>query len=391
MVMQRSLDLAARLAERSVLLLGPRMTGKSTLLRTQFPDALTIDLLDPRSLRELSAAPESLEDRVKAFIHERKSRMPVVVVDEVQKIPTLLDVTHRLIEMFPKARFVLTGSSARKLRRSSVNLLGGRARRAELFPITTHESGDYPYRKLLEWGGLPAVLTSNNPKDLLRDYVGLYLKEEVMAEGLTRSLEAFSRFLEAAALANGEQLSFSGVANDAGVPARTVRDHFQVLEDTLVGALLPAYRATTTRKAMAHAKFFFFDIGVANALTERWQPKLGTSEYGRALEHLVFCELRAAISYLRSEAKLSYWRSLSQMEVDFVLTQQRQPFLAIEVKASRNPSKKDLRGLIAFADDEPKVRRILVCEASARSETAEGIEIWPAREFFPALWAGQFI
>lgn len=391
-VYPRTLSLADALKRKSVLFLGPRMTGKSTLLRESLPGALTVDLLEPRTFRELSAQPERLEERVRAFVSTTRSPgIPTVVVDEVQKIPELLDLVHRLIEIFPKVRFVLTGSSARRLRRHHVNLLGGRLRPTRLFPLTTHELPGHDYRKLLRWGGLPSVLTSQAPAEELRDYVGTYLREEIQAEGLTRSLGAFSRFLETAAQCNGEQVIFSNVANDCQLPARTVRDHFQVLDDTLVGTLLPAFQGTAVRKAMASAKFFFFDVGVANALVQRWDARAGTPEYGKCLEHLVFCELTAALSYGRSERQLHYWRSLSKFEVDFVIAHGEKAEVAIEVKSSRNVTAKDLRGLTAFAEDVPKARRILVSEESARRTTAEGIEIWPAGEFFRALWADEIL
>lgn len=386
----RLLDIARLASTKSVLLLGPRMTGKSTLLQHQFPDALRFDLLDPRELLSLSAHPERLGERVAAA---RRKGTRVFVVDEVQKLPILLDEVHRLIELDKSLRFVLTGSSARKLRRAPVNLLAGRARRVELMPIVTAElhGGPREYGRLLRHGGLPSVLTSSEPIEDLQDYVGTYLKEEILAEGLSRNLPAFARFLETAALSNGEQIIFSQIASDAALPARTVRDHFQLLEDTLLGTLLPAYRKTRTRKAVAASKFYFFDLGVPQALLSRGPAAEGTAEYGRALEHLVFSELRAALSYKRTNGKLSYWRSISQFEVDFIVEIPGRPLLAIEVKASTNVTDRDLKGLRAFAQDQPRALRYVVCRERAPRDTGDGIHIRPVESFFEALWTGSSI
>jgi uncharacterized protein len=387
---QRWLDVAALAADKSVLLLGPRMTGKSTLLGQQLPNALRVDLLDPRELLALSAHPERLAERVSAA---RRQGTRMIVVDEVQKLPMLLDEVHRLIELDKSLRFVLTGSSARKLRRTPANLLAGRARRAELMPIVTAElgGGARAYERLLQHGGLPSVLTSSEPAEELKDYVGTYLKEEILAEGLSRNLPAFVRFLETAALSNGEQIIYSQIASDAGIPARTVRDHFQLLEDTLLGLLLPSYRRTRTRKAVAAPRFFFFDLGVPQALLSRGPAAAGTAESGRALEHLVFSELRAALSYKRIDGKLSYWRSISQFEVDFILEIAGGPLLAIEVKAAASVSLRDLKGLRAFADDHPKSLRYVVCRERDPRDTDDGIRIRPVERFLDALWSGAGI
>jgi len=392
---QRVLDLAALVRRKSALLIGPRMTGKSTLLRAIFPDAIYLDLLHSGTLRLLAARPERLEDMVRAAPAGRDATEPrVVVIDEVQRVPALLDEAHRLIEANAHLRFVLTGSSARKLRRAGTNLLAGRATRVALHPLVSperHSDPDVPIpsHRALQWGGLPSVLRSTDPKADLIDYVGLYLQEEVRAEGLTRSFDAFSRFLEVAAATHGEQVRFSAVASDAEVPARTVREYYGVLEDTLVGHLLPPFRATATRKAMATARFYFFDPGVAHALLGRFDLREGTSEYGRAFEHRVFCELRAAIDYRRADARLAWWRSLSQMEVDFVVERRGQALLAIEVKASTSPSARDFRGLRAFAEDCPEARRIVVCRQPFPSRTDDAIDVWPLEHFERELWSGR--
>jgi predicted AAA+ superfamily ATPase len=393
----RTLDITPTLEAKSAFLFGPRQTGKSTLLANRLPEALFISLLRADDFRQLSAAPERLREWIGGHRFPKK-KPKLVVVDEIQKLPSLLDEVHSLIESDKSLRFVLTGSSARKLRRSGTNLLGGRARRLALHPITSQEfTSDAGKRDaldtLLQWGGLPSVLGSKSPKEDLEDYIGGYLKEEIQAEAIVRSIESFSRFLNTAALSNTEQVIFSAVGSDAEVPARTVREFFGILEDTLVGTLLPAYRGTSSRKAMAAAKFYLFDVGVANALQGRFALRAGTPEYGKALEHLIWRELTSALSYLSLDSTLYYWRSLSQFEVDFVLEHrgERSPFLAIEVKGKRVISAKDCKGLVALAEDFPKIRKVVVSLEPRRRKTESGVEILPVREFLDELWAGEWL
>ena len=383
---RRLLDLPALSAARSCFLLGPRQTGKSTLLRASFPDALYFDLLDAQVFRSLAAAPHRLAEGIRA----RKGRTTVVIIDEIQKLPELLDEVHRLMEVDRSLRFILTGNSARKLRTRGRNLLGGRAHLVRMHPIVYPElRGASPTRTwadLLKWGGLPPVLTSESPKEDLHAYVGLYLQEEIRAEGLTRSIPNFSRFLETAAAMNGEIVNYTKVGNDAQLSPRTVRDYFQILQDTLVGDLLPPFQQTRTRKAVATEKFFFFDVGVTHALLERWSVSPRTAEYGRALEHLVQRELRASLDYFRGDRRLLFWRSRSQMEVDFILTEGQKPVVAIEVKASRSVSPRDLSGLRAFGEDWPQVRRIVVSLEPHPRTTESRIEILPIDQFLEQLW-----
>ena len=384
---QRFLDLPALVAERSVFLLGPRQTGKSTLLRASFPDALFLDLLDAQTFRSLAVAPNLIGERARAL----KGRHRVVIVDEIQKLPELLDEIHRLMELDRSLRFILTGSSARKLRTRGRNLLGGRAGLVRMHPIAYPELGTagprHSWADMLRWGGLPSVLDSKTSKDDLQAYVGLYLQEEIRAEGLARSVPNFSRFLETAAAMNGEILNYTKLGNDAQLSPRTVRDYFQILQDTLVGDLLPPFQRTRTRKAVATEKFYFFDVGVTNALVERWTVSPRTPEYGRALEHLVGREIRASIDYLRNDRHLFFWRSLSRLEVDFVLAEGQKPVAAIEVKASRSVSPQDLKGLRAFAEDWPRVRKVVVSLEPHPRTTEDGVEILPVEEFLARLWS----
>jgi len=390
-VYTRFLKLNEILERKSILLLGPRQTGKTTLIKSQFSDATQINLLEGEFFSLLSAHPEKLRGIVQA------SRSKKIVIDEIQKIPSLLDEVHSLIEKDKALRFLLTGSSARKLRKQGVNLLGGRARRLDIFPITYREflsqqGNRDPVSTLLQWGGVPAILDSTEPIDDLKDYVGTYLKEEIQAEALVRSLQNFSRFLTVAATANAEQLIYSNVASDVGLPASTVQEYFQILQDTLVGELLLAYRATRKRKAMGSPKFYFFDLGVANALLGRFSLIQGSPEYGKAFEHLIWRELRSFIGYQRSLVELTYWRSLSKLEVDFVISEpgKKVPHCAIEVKAKKEVSSKDFKGLKAFAEEYPLVRKIIVSLEPIRRNTDSSIEVWPAEDFLKSLWNHEF-
>jgi uncharacterized protein len=387
-VFQRSVDLRAALTARSVFLLGPRQTGKSTLLRATFPSALYFDLLDSLTFRSLAANPGLLEERIRAA----PRHSDLVVIDEIQKLPELLDEVHRLIERRKTLRFVLTGSSARKLRARGTNLLGGRAGVLRMHPIVFAEIGTgaapQPWTDLLRWGGLPSVLTSGSPREALEAYVGLYLQEEIRAEGLARSIPNFSRFLETAAAMNGEIVNYTKLGNDAQIPPRTVRDYFQILVDTLVGDLLPPFRKSKSRKAVATEKFYFFDVGVVHALLDRWSVSARSPEYGRVLEHRVERELRASIDYLRHRRQLFFWRSVSKLEVDFILVEGATPRVAIEVKGSRAVGPTDLKGLRAFAEDWPRIRKIVVASEPHPRTTEDGIEIMPVEHFFEQLWQG---
>ena len=377
---QRVLDLRTLVRHRSVLLFGPRQTGKSTLVRRTFPEAAFYDLLEADTFRQLSTHPE----------HLRQTLNParrIVVIDEIQKCPPLLDEVHLLIERNRALRFVLTGSSARKIRRGGANLLAGRARMARLHPLASPEIPDGRLLDRLDRGGLPAFFDAADARDDLRAYVGAYLKEEVQAEGLTRSIGGFGRFLDVAGLTNGEQINFTAVASDAGLAPSTVREHYRILEDTLVGEQLPAFRKTRTRKAVATAKFYFFDVGVANTLRRVGPVAPGSDAWGRALEHLVFLELRSWLDYRGRDDPLAYWRSRSRLEVDFVVGDA----IAIEVKAKPRVAVRDYRGLLALAEEIPLRRKLVVCREPRRRRDDHGVEIVPAPEFLRELWEDRIV
>lgn len=376
----RNFDIRETVRHRSVFLLGPRQTGKSTLVRTAFPDAAVYDLLEADTFRDLSARPESLRQTL-------SPRQSVVIVDEIQKLPALLDEIQLLIDRNKALRVVLTGSSARKLKRGGANLLGGRAWICRLHPLVSAELPEPRVLDRLNRGSLPAIIDSPRALDDLKAYVGTYLQEEIRAEGLARSIENFSRFLEVAGLTSGEPVNFTAVAGDAGVPPRTIREHYQVLEDTLVGYQLPAFQRTVKRKPVATAKFYLFDVGVANVLKRVPAIQEGSEAYGRALEHLVFLELRAYLDYRRIDHPLTYWRSRSQLEVDFVVGDG----VGVEVKASGRVTPRDYKGLTALAEEVPLSRRIVVCGERLRRTADDGTEMMRPEQFFEALWAGAIV
>jgi predicted AAA+ superfamily ATPase len=365
------------LTHRSLFLFGARQTGKSTLVHDRFTDAAFFDLLAADTFRELSARPEYMRQTVPPGTR-------LVVIDEVQKLPGLLDEVHLMIERDKGLRFVLTGSSARKLKRGGANLLAGRAWVTHLHPLVFAEVGSGRLLERLNHGSLPAVLDSALPREDLKAYVGTYLREEIRAEGLTRSIENFSRFLTVAATCNGEQLNYTAVGSDAGVPPRTVREWFQVLEDTLIGYQLPAYRKTVKRKPVATSKFYFFDVGVANTLLKRSEIVPGSETFGKALEHLVFLEIRAKLDYGRADAPFTYWRSLSGTEVDFLIGDR----VAIEVKAKDRVTRRDQSGLRALDEELRLDRKLIVCNEPRRRRD-ETIEIVPIEEFLADLWEGR--
>jgi uncharacterized protein len=376
----RVLQLDPFIAHKSLFLLGPRQSGKSTLLRQRYPTALYVDLLASDTFRELSRYPESLGERARA------SPSRLIIVDEVQKLPGLLDEVQRLIDGDRGLRFVLTGSSSRKLMRGHANLLGGRALFFRLHPLVSAELdfGRLPDR--LRLGSLPAVLDSPIAWEELKAYVGTYLREEIQAEGATRSIENFSRFLDFAAQFSGEQMNFTALGSDAGIPPRTVKDYVTLLEDTLVGHVLEPFRQGSKRKAVASSKFYLFDVGVTNALLGRKSVERKTPDWGRCLEQLIFLELKAYLDYRRLDAKLSYWRSRSQLEVDFVVGSS----VAIEVKGAGRVGPRDLRGLQALAEETKLARQIIVCD-EPHARRVGSIELLPIEEFLRALWSGEVI
>lgn len=361
----------------SFFLWGQRQTGKSTLLRSSYPDALWINLLDPETHLRHLREPWLLRDIV-----GEKPETSLVVIDEVQKVPQILDTVHLLIED-KKIAFVLCGSSARKVRRGHANLLGGRAVRHELFGLTSFEMGTaFDLTRMLTHGVLPRHYLADDPVPFLRSYITDYLREEILEEGLTRNLPSFAAFLDNAALSDGGQISFQTIARESGVSNHTVRSFFEILEDTLVGSFLPAYTARSKRRQTHVPKFYFADVGIVNILAKR-SVERGSQAFGQALENVLFHEIRAWNSYKNHHLDLCYWKLTNGAEVDFVLGDMR---CAIEVKATERVLDHHLKGLRELGKDFPHALRILVSLDSIARKTTDGIRLLPVEQFLQVLW-----
>lgn len=362
---------------------GPRQTGKTTLLDTAYPEAMRIDLLKAEEYRRYLQNPEALRSQL--AIRQSPTQ---IVIDEIQKVPQLLDEVHGLHEQ-RGLRFALCGSSARKVKRGHANLLGGRAIRYELHGLTAAELGDqFDITKILNHGYLPNHYLSDAPTRLLNGYVADYLKEEIAAEGLVRSLPAFSEFLNVASLSDTELVNFSTIARDCGVSSHTIKGYFQILEDTLLGRWLPAYRKRPKRRVIATPKFYFADVGVVNYLARRGQLQPGAELFGKAFENWVFHEMSAYNAYAERFAALSYWRLASGIGVDFIVNDME---IAIEAKATAKASADHLRNLRSVIEDHPNIKqRILVCLETSARQTEDGILILPPEEFCRRLTGGEW-
>ena len=368
-----------QIPQRSFFLWGPRQTGKTTLLKHLYPDALRIDLLKTDELMRYLRAPSILREEAAALPQDQ-----LVVIDEIQKAPMLLDEIHWLIEEKGQ-KFALSGSSARKVKRGHANLLGGRAVRYELFGLNMREIGkSFSLGRFINNGPLPNHYNADDAKLLIRSYVDDYLREEILEEGLTRNLPVFSDFLRVTAIGDTEILNMSNVARETGVAVSTVRDHYQILVDTLLGAFLPAFTNRPKRRTTQAPKFYFRDVGVVNHLAKRGQIETGSELFGKAFENWLFHELSTHSSYSESFYDLSYWRLAGGVEVDFILGDAE---VAIEAKGKTRITSSDLKGLVQFQKDFPEVKhRIIVCLEPRARITDSGILILPYAEFIEGLW-----
>ena len=369
---------------RSILLFGPRGTGKSTWIRTRFPDATTYDLLDTSESLRLNRNPAALYGELEALPPETW-----VVIDEVQKAPALLDQVHRLIES-RRLKFILSGSSARKLRRGGTNLLAGRAVTVALFPLVSAEFGlEFDLERTLRFGTLPMAVTEDGPEDYLRTYAETYLDQEIRAEALTRNLGGFARFLEVAARQNGQVTNASSIARDAGVARTTVRDHFDVLVDTLIGYWLPPWKLKSTNKQVRHSKFYLFDCGVARALSGRLPFPPAHEERGPLLETFLLGEMRAHLAYSGLRYPLCFWRNYDGTEVD-VLCETAQGFVAVEIKAGSRWERRFGRGLhkvrATLGTSRTQCHGVYLGE---REALVDGVRVHPVRTFLKRLWTGE--
>ena len=378
----RNVDLCKILENKSLFLFGPRQTGKSSFIKNQLMNtdvAMFWTLLDGRLRLKVLADPSILRQEVEV----RNLRDCIIIIDEIQKCPELLDEVHFLIEE-RNISFLLTGSSARKLRSSGVNLLGGRATQRHFHPFNFAEIGNHPNYNLsyiFEHGLLPSMFLSSDIEEDLSAYVDTYLTEEIAAEGFSRNIPNFARFLTVASMSNSQLINYTNIASDSQVPVQTVKQWFQVLEDTLLGYQVESFTNTKKRKAITTSKFYFFDIGIARALRNIPAPKENTTEFGEYFEHLICMELKSWIDYKHPRSKLTYWRSTSNMEVDFCVDEE----IAIEVKSSSNVTEKHLKGLKALREEGIFKRYVVVCQEE-HPRITDGIEILPWKYFFEELW-----
>lgn len=379
--MYKRLQTLPSLGRESAFLWGPRQTGKSTLLKALFPQSPYYDLLLSDEFERFTRRPSLLREELLA----NPPKGPVII-DEVQKIPALLDEIQWLI-VNHSIQFILCGSSARKLKRGGANLLGGRALRYELFPLVSAEIPNFDFSHALNNGLLPRHYDATDARLLCQAYIGDYLKEEIAAEALTRNVPAFARFLENAALSNGEVVNFTNISAECGVSAVTVKEYFQILTDTLIGRFIPSYRERPKRRVIQAPKFYFFDVGIVNFLLQRG-PVVPKSEiFGRALEHFIFQELVAHSHYSGKNYPISYWRSVSGFEVDFVLGKND---VAVEIKGTAEVQPHHLRGLKAFSE-EYKPKRLLAVSLDRRPRRSFGIEILPVQKFLEDLWKDKIL
>ncbi len=364
----------------SLFLWGARQTGKSTLLKSLFPDALWFDLLLSDTFLRFKTSPEQFREVVLARENE------IVIVDEIQKIPELLDEVHWLM-VNHSVRFILSGSSPRKIIRSGSNLLGGRALRYELYPLTSAEIPDFDLLRALNQGMLPRHYLSENPKKLIEAYIGNYLKDEIMAEAKIRNINAFAQFLEAAAFSNGEMVNYSNIATDCGVSHNTVKEYFQILEDTLLGRFLPSFQKRPKRRVILSPKFYYFDLGITNRLLKRGEIEPRSESFGHAFEHFIYQELYAHSKYSEKDYPIYFWRTTSQLEVDFILGDHE---VAVEVKGTHNVQSRHLKGLKSFAE-EYTVKKSIIVSDDPLERVIGDITVMPWRIFLQRLWNEEII
>lgn len=363
--------------DSSIFLFGARQTGKSTVLQQQFPNSIYIDLLDSTLRERFSRRPALLYEML-----QDKEEGTLVIIDEIPEVPELLNEAHRLI-VKQGLVFILCGSSARKLKRKGKNTLGGRAFPVYFYPFVSAEIPEFDIDRAVNYGMIPPHYLAKNPSRLLAAYIEVYLKEEVKEEALVRNLKAFQRFLEVAALTDGEMVNNNDIATDCGVSATTVSAYFDILEDTLIGYRIPAFQKVMKRRLVQAPHFYYFDVGVANHLLHRKELVRGTPEYGHAFEHLVIQELYAWLHYTHSEEELSYWRTYTGLEVDAVIGDAR---AAIEIKSVEEVMPKHLKGLKAFGEEHPQSRKIIVSLDRINRRIGD-TECMYVLDFFKTLWS----
>ena len=382
MYIQRYLKIKKHLEQKSVLLLGPRRTGKSFFIQKQVKPDLYFNLLETETFSKFAYDPGFLKKSIKGDHH-------LICVDEIQKLPVLMDEVHSLIESNKKLRFILTGSSAKNLKKSHTSLMAGRARQLNFVPFTYHEVKNHHFdlKKFLLYGGLPDAYLSQDPWEELKDYAGSYLTEEIQSSAFVRKIENYARFLEFAALSSGQILNFESLASDAFIPARTIKDYYQLLEETMIGYNLKPLKKKGSRKEISTSKFYFFDTGVLNSFVKRKSLSDKTKEFGDLFEHFIFLELKAYQLLNRADWDLEFWRTHTKDEVDFILGKGE---IAIEVKSSSKLKTEHLQGLKKFTTEFTCKRAILVCQVKEKT-VVDNIEIYPWDQFLEELWSGDII
>lgn len=377
---QRIFDIEHRLDE-AMFLFGGRQVGKSTLLKERFPKAVYFDLLNSELRNRFRQHPEEFRESLLRYPPQT-----LVVVDEIQKVPDLLDEVHWLM-VNKGLYFVLSGSSARKLKKSGANNLGGRAIPETLFPLVSAEIPDFDLDRAIQNGMIPRHYMVANARNRRKSYIELYLKEEIIEEAAVQNVDDFIRFLEVAAISDGEMLNYENVASDCGVSPNTVKAYYKILCETLLGFEVSAYSKVIKRKVVKASRFYFFDVGIANYLTGRHHLAPKTPEYGHAFEHLVMQEIVAYLGYSDSEEKLTYWHTYDHVEVDAVIGDAR---VAIEIKSTDNVQPNHKKGLVEFAKEHPNVKQILVSRDRISRRSGD-VDLYYVTDFFKALWNGEII
>lgn len=382
MYIKRYLDLKKHLEQKSVLLLGPRRTGKSSFIQNQIRPDLYFNLLETDTFSKFAYDPSVLR---KMILQKHQT----ICIDEIQKLPNLMDEVHSLIESNKKLRFILTGSSAKNLKKSHTSLMAGRARQISFLPFNYHEVKDHHFdlKKFLLYGGLPDVYLSSDPWEELKDYAGIYLKEEIQSSAYVRKIENYARFLEFSAHSSGQLLNYESLANDAFIPARTIKDYYQLLEETMIGYNLKPFKKKGSRKEISTSKFYFFDTGVLNSFIKRKTLSERTIEFGDLFEHFIFLELKAYQLLNRLDWDLEFWRTHKKDEVDFILGKGE---VIIEVKANSKFKTEYINGLKKFKSENKCRKMILVCQETERKILDE-VEIYPWQMFLEELWDNKII
>lgn len=365
----------------SLFLFGARQTGKTSLLRERFPDSIYYDLLEFDTMMRFRQRPSLLRDLLVEVPDGS-----LVIIDEIQQVPELLNEIHLLISR-KNIRFILCGSSARKLRRNSVNTLGGRALPTTLFPLVSTEIPDFNLIRAVNNGMMPAIYPLDNPRRQIQAYVDIYLKEEIMAEALVRNLMGFSNFLRAAAMTDGEMVNYQNIAQDCGVSAKTMKEYFSILTDTLIGYMIPAYTKTNKRSVVQAPRFYFFDVSIPNFLLNRNDLLPGSTEFGHAFEHFFMQELVAYLGYSNSIEQLSYWRTYTGLEVDAVIGEAR---IAIEFKSVTEVRNGHVKNLKHFAEEYPNSRLMIVSLDKFNRKHGQ-VECLYAYDFLKLLWEGKIV